>query len=538
MWKKLSESKRNQVFNQIPKDWVIEPPSVEEEKNAIVYLDGILPKEENYITSLSLLELRSKIIEKEFTSLEVIKAFAHRAALTHQLCNNLSEIFFEKAFERAKELDEYYSRTGELIGPLHGLPVSLKDQVNLEGIDSAIGIVGLANNPKTKEEESVIANILYDAGAVFYLKTTVPFALMAADTVSNLCGQSLNPINRKLSPGGSSGCEGSLIAAKGSVIGLSTDIGGSIRVPAAFNGIFGLKPTTGRLPYCKVTNSWPDQNICPSVIGPHAKYLDDLKFFVKVILDSKPWLYDPKVSPIPWRDGELPKNPTFGIMKNNGFITPHPPIVRALEEIKSSLEKQGYEVIEWDPPISHREGQLNLTAIFGVDGNKWGHEHFNLTDEPKIPQLLGINEVLKEMTITEVWEIESKKYKSQQIYDKYWLETAKLTKSGRPIDGWISPTWETTSFPAGVKAKEYLGTYTEIINYLNYPSLVVPITKVDKNIDKYEDFKPLNNFDQDNKEGYDSELLHGMPVTVQIVTQRFEEEKAIALGDIIYKVTH
>lgn len=541
-WQEIAQAKRKSVLAQIPKEWIIESvPSIEDQPNAIEYLDAALPKEENAITSSSLVSLVKKLSKGELTSLEVTMAFAHRAALTHQLCNNLSEIFFDRAFARAKELDDYFAKTGKTVGPLHGVPVSLKDQINLEGIDSAIGFVGLVNQPKSKDEVSVIADILYnsgDSGAVFYVKTTVPIAMMSVDTISNLYGQTVNPINRKFSAGGSSGGESSLIRAGGSVIGLSTDLGASIRVPAAFNGLFGIRPTTSRLPYCRLTNSWPDQMIVPSVVGPSARSLEDLEYFFKVILDAKPWLYDPKTPPIPWRDYEVPKKLSFGIMKNNGFITPHPPVTRALELVKFKLEEEGHEVIEWSPPITNRECQLNLGPIFGADGFKWAYERLALTGEPVIPQMMGTNETLSELLVSETWETGARKYKSQQIYDKYWLETAKLTSTGRPIDGWISPTWETASFPAG-EVRPYHCSYSEVCNYLDYPSVVVPITNVDKSIDKtLENYTPVNDADKETYELYDPELFDGMPVTIQVVAPRYEEERAIALGNVIYNSIH
>jgi amidase len=537
-WEETAKAKREQVLSQIPKEWIIEAPSIQEQPNAIDYLDSVLPDKEKSITSQSLLSLKDKLATGELTSLEVTKAFAHRAALTHQLCNNLSEIFFDRAYKRAKELDDYLAKHKKPIGPLHGVPISLKDQINLEGLDTAIGFVGLLNKPKTKEDTSVIADILYNAGAVFYVKTTVPTAMLVGDTLSNIYGQTVNPYNRKLSPGGSSGGESSLIAARGAMIGLSTDIGGSIRIPAAFNGIFGIRPTTGRLPYAKVTNSTPHQTIVPSVIGPSAQYLGDLKYFVKVILDAKPWLYDPKTPPIPWRDYEVPKKLAFGIYRSNGFINPHPPVLRAIEEVKQKLEAKGHEVIEWNPPIEGEEIWRKMGKILGADGMKEFLDHSALSGESPIKQILDVDDLPTEVTVSENWEQGGLKYRDQQTYDKYWLATENLTSTGRPIDGWISPVWESASYPAG-EGKPYHCTYTEVCNYLDYPSVVVPITYVDKEIDRpLEGYQPLNESDKETYELYDPEVFDKMPVAIQVITPRYEEERSIGLAEVVYKATH
>jgi len=537
-WEEITKKKRESVFNQIPQEWIIEVPSITKAPNTRDYLDKILPKDEVSITDQSLLQLGEKIKNGELTSVQVTKAFCHRAALAHQIINCCSEIFFDRALKRAAELDDFYKTTGEIMGPLHGLPISLKDQINLEGLDSGIGLICNLNKPKTKDEESIIAKILYDAGAVFYVKTTTPMAMMAPDTNSNIYGQTVNALNRLLSAGGSSGGESSLIGSKGGLIGLSTDIGGSIRIPAAFQGLFAIRPCSGRLPYGKVMNSMAFQPLVPSVIGPSARYLDDLKFFVKTIIDAKPWLYDPKTPPIPWRDYKVPEKLCFGILKHNGYITPHPPVSRAIELTKTKLEELGHEVIEWEHPIPTMEMIKNLNEIFTSDGYKEIKESCALSGEPIIPQLMERRSAGEEIKVSEHWEQARKKYESQLKYDEYWLNTKDKTSTGRPVDAWISPLWESTSYPAG-KTKPYHCSYTYPVNYLDYSSVVVPITNVDKKIDvSHNDFKPMSDQDVEAYNVYDPELFDGMPVTLQVITPRYEEEKGIELADVIYKATH
>jgi amidase len=135
----------------------------------------------------------------------------------------LSEIFFDKAVTHAKELDAYFQETGKTKGPFHGLPISIKDNINIIGYDTTIGFTSLANKPAT--HNSTIIDSLLEAGAVFYCKTNVPTAMMIAETVNNLFGRTVNPLNRKLTTGGSSGGESALIAFGGSRIGIGSDIG-------------------------------------------------------------------------------------------------------------------------------------------------------------------------------------------------------------------------------------------------------------------------------------------------------------------------
>jgi amidase len=121
---------------------------------------------------------------------------------------------------------------------------------------------------KFEKEESVLVTLLYKAGAVFYVKTSVPQSLMCCETLNNIIGRTVNPRNKNWSCGGSSGGEGANVGFRGGIIGVGTDIGGSIRVPSAFNFLYGLRPSHGRLPYGKMANSMEGQETVHSVCGP------------------------------------------------------------------------------------------------------------------------------------------------------------------------------------------------------------------------------------------------------------------------------
>lgn len=145
------------------------------------------------------------------------------AANTPNQTNCLSETLFPEALRDAKALDAHLAATGKPLGPLHGLPISLKDNFNIIGKDSTLGFTGWVNDPATYN--SVMTDLLHDAGAVLYVKTNVPTAMMIAETVNNVYGRTLNPRNRLLTSGGSSGGESALIAFGGSPLGVGTDIG-------------------------------------------------------------------------------------------------------------------------------------------------------------------------------------------------------------------------------------------------------------------------------------------------------------------------
>lgn len=207
------------------------------------------------------------------------------------------------------------------------------------------------------------------SGAILYVKTAVPLTLMVCETINNIVGYVSNPKNRMLSSGGSSGGEGALIALRGSPVGFGTDIGGSIRVPAAFNGLFGLRPSAGRLPFEGISNSMDGQNSILSVVGPLGTSIGALRLVVKSVLAQQPWLHDPLVHEIPWRSEQEQsvfdlaesagqssgKQLAFGIMRDDGIVRPVPPVRRAIDIVIKTIEKLGHKAIEWNPPC-HKKG--------------------------------------------------------------------------------------------------------------------------------------------------------------------------------------
>lgn len=134
-----------------------------------------------------------------------------------------------------------------------------------------VGWIGTFEGKKATGKERVFESLMVEElrsqGAVLYVKTSVPHTLMCGETVNNIIDYTWNPTNRNLSSGGSSGGEGALISLKGSPVGFGTDIGGSIRIPASFNGLYGLRPSTGRLPYQGMANSFDGAPGVLSVVG-------------------------------------------------------------------------------------------------------------------------------------------------------------------------------------------------------------------------------------------------------------------------------
>ncbi|KAG0137617.1 amidase signature domain-containing protein [Tuber indicum] len=503
-WKSIAEAKNAETNAKIPREWLIPVPHAKI-RDVTGYVSQFLTPAEITITESTAHELVGKLAYGKYSSLEVTKAFCHRAAIAHQL------IFFDKASKRAQELDDYFHEYKKTSGPLHGLPVSLKDNVRIEGEQTTIGYVGWIGKNDTSESEALVTKILRNAGAVFYVKTSVPSGLMSGETVNNIVGYTWNPKNRLLSSGGSSGGEGALIAIRGSPMGVGSDLAGSIRIPAGATGIFGLKPSCGRLPYKNVAQSPNGQETVGGVVGPMTNSIADARLFVQTILEAEPWKHDPGVIELKWRPLEEDET---------------------REHAKRGLS---FAVIEWTPP-SHKVANSMLLEALSADGGAHTRRNHALSGEQVLPQIAASFSTtlgsLHEKSMTELWDLHVRKLTFQNAYQTYWNSTASLTNTGRPVDALILPWAPSASYPPEKFC--YLG-YSGFVNLLDYTASVVPVgVKVDKSIDrKAVGHEPVDALDKFVYESYDPEAYHGTPIGIQIVGRRLQEEKVLVISEIV-----
>lgn len=315
----------------------------------------LLTTEEVLITETQPEELVASLAAGQYTSTTVITAFLRRAGIAQALTNCITELLPERAIVRAKLLDEYYKEHGKPIGPLHGLPISVKEHIGMKDLTLNAGFISWWD--KKGEDDAHVLKILWNAGCVFYARTTEPQTLMHLETSSNLYGATTNPFNGQLTSGGSSGGEGALIGMRGSCLGLGTDIGGSIRSPAANCGLYGLRPSSYRIPVEGWSATMGGQEQVVAVLGPLSTSLDGVKMFMKTVIGANPWLKEPSLIPIPWRDHESwlgassgGKKIKIAVMWDDRVVRPHPPITRALLEVVEKLrEIEAVELVEWEP---------------------------------------------------------------------------------------------------------------------------------------------------------------------------------------------
>lgn len=535
-WKEKAAKKQKSILDSILPEW--RSPSIKDDMaaanytNTYEYLNSVLPADEVEVTDSSLLQLQKKITSKQWSAVKVVHAFCHRAALAHQILNCCSDIFFGEALKQAEELDQYLKETGKTKGPLHGIPVSLKDQIDLVGKDSTLGYTANAESPKLKN--SLLADILLLHGAVFYVKTTVPISLMLSETESNLFGYTWNSVNINMTSGGSSGGEGSLIGAGASVLGFGTDIGGSIRIPSCFQGLYGIKPSNGRFTYMNVTNSLSGQESVSSAIGPMGRHLEDIKYVSKLLVDAEAWHYDPKVLQKPWAEVHQEKF-TIGVWHFEKSIMPHPPILRAVKELKDALIADGHDVVDIDVPMLDDIIKA-VYKVYYADAGKEFRDDAAKSGEPVIEELEKFlaNSMYKSPVLVNEWfELCNEVYKVRQKFLQYWQDTRDITSSKKPIDAIVCPIWPSAAFPKNGPQSD---KYCAIFNLLDSACVTVPVTTVDKAKDpKDTSYNPGNEEEKAVYDMYDPDFFHGMPVVLQVAARKLEEEKALAIASACEK---
>ncbi|KAK1691363.1 amidase signature domain-containing protein [Colletotrichum godetiae] len=529
-WKLSAAQKRAEQYAAIPIEWRIDqaaPPP--KDTDAFLRFSGLLTAEDLACTEIEDVRvLLEQIATRKLSAVQVLKAFAKRAAIAQQLVGCCTEIMFAEALERARALDDHLERTGSVVGPLHGLPVSLKDIFDVKGVDSTIGWVGLIGKPA--KSNGVLTDVLIAQGAVPFVKTNIAQALMLSDSYNHVFKQSLNSLNRELISGGSSGGEAALIGCHGSLVGVGTDTGGSIRIPAVLQGLYGLKPTVGRIPFDE-SSKW--EFLAPPVAGPLASSLSTIETFMDGILSCEPWRQDPTLLPIPWRK-ELAAKPDrplkIGYYINDNIVRVQPPIEMAILAVVDSLKAAGHSLIEWDP-TSHAEACKGWVTATFADGGEIHRKLSEASGEPLVKGLLvGTEKDI--LSVAESRDLAAKKLRYEKDYLKRWNDAG--------IDALITPVapWVGKRPRVWAGSKPHVG-YTSHWNWLDYAALTIPVMRAESSSAssrQWSDHVPWNESDEMNYQLYDFDLIRGMPVGVQIIGGKYGEEKCVSVAKVVKDV--
>ncbi|KAH6962193.1 fatty-acid amide hydrolase [Ilyonectria sp. MPI-CAGE-AT-0026] len=541
-WETRAAEKRASCHKAIPEAWILPSSLLEtlpdrselsKTKTNLMSLEilrcsGILTERELQITeSYTVSELLESLASGKLTSSEVTLAFSKRAAIAQQLTGCLTETFFQQAQERVQYLDDLRGK-GRLVGPLHGLPVSIKDTYHVKGTQATIGVVAFLD--RTSKENSALVDILLRLGAVLYVKTNVSQMLMSADSDNNIFGRVLNPWNTMLGAGGSSGGEGALVAFRGSPLGVGTDLAGSIRIPSLCCGTYGFKPSAGRIAFGG--QQMPDNLGLGAIVasaGPLTNDINSLGIFMKAVIDTRPFRLDATVIDIPWRDIDGPPGPKLrlGLLPESPLFPLHPPVKETMEKAVQILQSHGHDVVTLDAAECYVAAAGEVArGILALD-KTWA-KSITSNGEPFIPSLMAMSKELRVIEPSFLPDLGV--MDGLQRFETLQTKRAEITEAWRKLwakhqlDAVISPVAQNTAvehdafgYPA----------YTAFLNLLDYPACVIPFHKA-----------KASGMGFTKKPGqcapaYKPDVVEGAPCAIQVFTSRMRDEECLAAAGII-----
>lgn len=455
------------------------------------------------MTRLPAWEMAARIREGQLSVVELVGSHLRRIRNLNAKLNAFVSIDEDRATRQAKLADDAVAAKGPL-GPLHGVPITIKSSIDVAGLRCEAGTV--LRQGQVAAADAPLVSRLKSAGAVILGNTTVPEFLMAWETHSALYGRTNNPWDLERTPGGSSGGEAAAIAACCSAGGIGSDGGGSIRVPAHFSGICGLKPTPGRIP---ATGHFP-ASVGPfallGVVGPMARTVRDLQLLFEAI--AGPDNGDPNAAPVPLRqiDADALRQTRIGYFEDDG----HSPVTAetraAVQQAARALLDQGFAVDSFRP--DGLEEALRLWHVLFIDGVSMLLRQAYKDRESEmysiVREIIGYSE--KDPPVT-----------AQRLLDTLFGRDVLRARFLEQMDRYpilLCPVSASPAFRHGerawtIKGKsiEYLRSfsYSQVFNLLGNPAAVVPV-------------------------GVSPE---GLPIGVQIVGRPWEEERVLAVAACI-----
>lgn len=319
------------------------------------------------ICYLDAVELAGRIRTKALSPVEVVRAHLERIAALNPKLNAVVTLI-DEALERARAAEAALMR-GDRVGPLHGVPFTVKDCVDTAGIRTTRGS-RLFEHHVPASDATVVAR-LRAAGGIPVAKTNLPEFAFWWETGNLVFGRTLNPWNPERTTGGSSGGEAAALAAGLSPLGIGSDVGGSIRLPAHHCGIVGLKPTHGRVP---LTGHWPETLLRFMHVGPMARSVRDVALGLRLMAgpDGADWYAMPVPVPdLPAASGSLPPL-RVGWMAERGFGPVDPEVAATVRRAAEALGELGCRVEPVGiPALEDRDWNLLTITLFGAEAGRY-----------------------------------------------------------------------------------------------------------------------------------------------------------------------
>ncbi|KAI1070410.1 hypothetical protein LB507_010236 [Fusarium sp. FIESC RH6] len=531
-WEVKAEICRNILRESLNPDWLLPTNKLPspETLNVSTFIEecGFFSTRELQITSSSATSLVEQMASGSLTAVETVTPFLKRAHVGHQLCNFATEFMTSEALKDAADLDAHFNATGKVKGPLHGLPISTKEHIGHKGRIAHSAYIALIDN--VVEEDALIVQYCKQAGAVFHVRTNEPQSVMHLDCSNPVYGTTVNPHNRNLTCGGSSGGEGVSLGLHCAALGIGTDLGGSVRVPAAFCGAYGLRTTALRNPYKGVCLPGSGQESIRCVISPLANSPQDLALFQKAVIDQEPWETETSLVPVPWKQVSplQPGKFIVGVMWNDGMVQPHPPVLRALRHAVEKLKAAGVTTVDFEA-YNHQDGIDICSALYFPECAKTQKDLLEESGEPiaELSHYIFNFSRPEPLSVPENWAWNIRRDNYREAYHRVMKE--------RGVDFILSPAYPG---PAALLANAHYIPYTAIWNVLDHPAVTFQTgLKVDPAVDGADlNYEPRSAEDETEYRKYSAEKYVDAPLALQLIGKHFRDEETVAAAEFISKI--
>jgi len=452
------------------------------------------------LTFFAAVEMARQIREKKISATELAEAHLAKIERLNPKLNAFVQVDAERVRREARQADAALM-SGQGLGPLHGVPISIKSSIDVAGMKIESGTRLRAGNAAT--EDAPLAARLRKAGAIVLGVTNTPELLMAWETDNLLYGRTNSPWDLERTPGGSSGGEAAAIASGMSAGGVGSDGGGSIRVPAHFSGICGLKPTPGRIP---ATGHFPESGGpfgLIGVVGPMARTVADLKILFEVM--QGPDDGDTCAAPVPlrWPSVDEVKRLKIGYFEDDGRTPVTPEIRAAVRTAAEALAGAGFQVEPFRPD-GLEEARILWKKFFVKMGGMLIGPMFTGREHDQNPILKQFLE----------WSAAEPSLSGTGVLDA-WIRRdavrAAFLAQMRQYPILLCPPAAIPAFRHGERSWKIEGkmvhyldawSYTEWFNLLGNPAAVIPV----------------------------SHSNEGLPIGVQIIGRPWEEERVLSIA--------
>ena len=495
------------------------------------------------LAQVSAKELAAKIAHGELSAVEAVEAAIERIEQVNPVLNAVVVKRYDQARAEARAADERRARGGQL-GPLHGVPITVKESLDVAGTPSTFGLHLRAN--ASADRNDVYVERLRLAGAIVVGKTNVPQLLMYNEADNPLYGRTNNPWKLDRTPGGSSGGQAAIVAAGGTALGLGSDWGGSLRAPAAFCGIASIKPTAGRAPDAGRYSLPIGQRAIVCQVGPMARRVEDVALALEIINGGR----DPAVEPpLPLGDPDAVDVSALRVAYyvDDGTLPVAPAVRRAVIEAAGMLAGRGAQVVEWQPPSAAAAVDI-FFGLLGADGGKAYREILGKNKkDPRVAQLVllagqsrfsavvlsgvlrafgqrGAADMLRTFGRRDTYSF-WKLVEAQMAYQERFLDAVE-SDDGGPFDVILCPVTAVPALPHGAtKQLTVAGGFAPLYNVLGWPAGVVPVTCVRPG----EESARKRSLDGMVRAARTAERdSAGLPVGVQVVARPWREHIALA----------